>query len=134
MAARWLGVDMNQYSSVELPFVDADQIPDWALPGVKTMYALGYLKGSSDGAGNLSANASATISRAEAMTILGRVQAQGYAQAELTFDDAASVPDWSLTYVKTLVAQGVISGYENKIMPSDPLRRGEVAKMLFTMT
>ena len=134
MVARWLGVDMNQYSSVELPFVDAAQIPDWALPGVKTMYALGYLKGSSDGAGNLSANASATISRAEAMTILGRVQAQGYAQAELTFDDAASVPDWSLTYVKTLVAQGVISGYENKIMPSDPLRRGEVAKMLFTMT
>ena len=134
MVARWLGVDMNQYSSVKLPFVDAAQIPDWALPGVKTMYALGYLKGSSDGAGNLSANASATISRAEAMTILGRVQAQGYAQAELTFDDAASVPDWSLTYVKTLVAQGVISGYENKIMPSDPLRRGEVAKMLFTMT
>ena len=68
------------------------------------------------------------------MTILGRVQAQGYAQAELIFDDAASVPDWSLTYVKTLVAQGVISGYDNKIMPSDPLRRGEVAKMLFTMT
>ena len=134
MVARWLGVDMNQYSSVELPFVDAAQIPDWALSGVKTMYALGYLKGSSDGAGNLSANASATISRAEAMTILGRVQAQGYAQAELTFDDAASVPDWSLTYVKTLVAQGVISGYDNKIMPSDPLRRGEVAKMLFTMT
>lgn len=134
MVARWLGVDMNQYSNVELPFVDAAQIPDWALPGVKTMYALGYLKGSSDGAGNLSANASATISRAEAMTILGRVQAQGYAQAELTFDDAASVPDWSLTYVKTLVAQGVISGYDNKIMPSDPLRRGEVAKMLFTMT
>lgn len=134
MVARWLGVDMNQYSNVELPFVDAAQIPDWALPGVKTMYALGYLKGSSDGAGNLSANASATISRAEAMTILGRVQAQGYAQAELTFVDAASVPDWSLTYVKTLVAQGVISGYDNKIMPSDPLRRGEVAKMLFTMT
>ncbi|MEQ2442076.1 phosphodiester glycosidase family protein [Pseudoflavonifractor intestinihominis] len=134
MVARWLGVDMSQYSDVTLPFVDAAQIPDWALAGVKTMYALGYLKGSSDGAGNLSANAAATISRAEAMTILGRVQAQGYAQAELTFDDAASVPDWSLAYVKTLVAQGVISGYENKIMPSDPLRRGEVAKMLFTMT
>lgn len=50
MVARWLGVDMNQYSSVKLPFVDAAQIPDWALPGVKTMYALGYLKGSSDGA------------------------------------------------------------------------------------
>ena len=134
MVARWLGVDMNQYSDVALPFVDAAQIPDWALPGVRAMYALGYLKGSSDGAGNLSANASATISRAEAMTILGRVQAQGYAQAELTFDDAASVPDWSLAYVKTLVAQEVVSGYENKIMPSDPLRRGEVAKMLFTMT
>ena len=134
MVARWLGVDMDQYSSVELPFVDAAQIPDWALPGVKTMYALGYLKGSSDGAGNLSANAAATISRAEAMTILGRVQAQGFAQAELAFDDAASVPDWSLAYVRTLVAQGVISGYDNKIMPADPLRRGEVAKMLFTMT
>ena len=33
-----------------------------------------------------------------------------------------------------LINAGVISGYDNKIMPSDPLRRGEVAKMLFTMT
>ena len=67
------------------------------------------------------------------MTILGRVQAQGYAQAELTFDDAASVPDWSLTYVKTLVAQGVVNGTNDQIRAGGLLTRGEVAKLLYGM-
>ena len=133
MTARWLGVDLSQYDAVELPFADAAEIPDWALSGVKAMYSLGYLKGTMDG-GVLKANATATISRAEAMTLLGRIQERGYTAVELTFTDAASVPDWALEYVKTLVGQGVVGGYENRIMPGESLRRGEVAKMLFTMT
>ena len=28
------------------------------------------------------------------MTILGRTQARGYAEPELTFSDAGQVPDW----------------------------------------
>ncbi|MEG1878681.1 MAG: phosphodiester glycosidase family protein [Pseudoflavonifractor sp.] len=132
MVARWLGKDVSAYAATELPFADAADIPDWALGGVKAMYALGYLKGSmTDGV--LKANAGSTISRAEAMTLLGRVQPRGHLSVALPFADAAQVPDWALPYVQTLVGQGVVGGFENKIMPTNPVRRGEVAKMLFTM-
>lgn len=136
MAGRWLGLDLNQYADVTLPFADAASIPDWALPGVKAMYALGYLKGSSAGDGKVYANVDANITRAEAMTILGRMQAKGYAQGDLTtFIDAFQVGDWAAPYVKTLVGQGVVSGGgDNRIRALDPITRGEVAKMLFTMT
>lgn len=135
MVTRWLGVDITKYESTILPFADADKIPEWALPGVKAMYALGYLKGSAGADGQLYANVGTDISRAEAMTILGRVQKRGYAVAELTFADAGLVPDWAASYVKTLVGQGVVSGAEgNMIFPNNPIKRGEVAKILFSMT
>lgn len=133
MTARWLGLDLSQYDSVQLPFADAAQIPDWALSEVKAMYSLGILKGAAGGDGSLRVNALSTISRAEAMTILGRTQARGYAEAEMSFSDAGQVPDWALSYVKTLVGQGVVSGYENKINPLSLISRAEVAKLLYTM-
>ena len=83
MVARWMGLDLTQYADVELPFVDADAIPDWALNEIKAMYSLGILQGAA-GANGLAVNAQSTISRAEAMTILGRTQAKGYAEPELT--------------------------------------------------
>lgn len=132
MVARWMGLDFNAYAAVELPFDDKAAIADWALPGVKAMYALGVLKGSRDGDA-LNANAGAVISRTEAMAILGRIQPRGYAEPELTFDDAATVPDWALAFVKSLVGQGVVSGYDNEVHPTDPVKRGEVAKMLYTI-
>ena len=132
MVARWMGLDLSQYSSVQLPFVDAATIPDWALDAVKAMYSLGILKGGANESG-LTVSAMSTISRAEAMTILGRPQAKGYAEAELTFTDAALVPDWSAAYLKSLVGQGVITGNDGRIRPNDLLTRGEVAKMLYAM-
>ena len=96
------------------------------------MYSLGILKGSSDN-GVLKCGAGTTISRAEAMTILGRTQARGYAEVELNFSDAAQVPDWSATFVRSLVGQGVVNGYNNLIQPLNPITRGEVAKMLYAM-
>ena len=123
MVARWLRVDMNQYSNVTLPFVDAAQIPDWALPGVKTMYALGYLKGSSSN-GQLLVRAESTITRAEAVTILGRIQGKGMCLQALTdFTDAADVPAWSLSYVESLVGQGIVSGYDGLLRPNDSVTR-----------
>ena len=132
MVARWMGLDLTQYADVELPFVDADAIPDWALNEIKAMYSLGILQGAA-GANGLAVNAQSTISRAEAMTILGRTQAKGYAEPELTFTDAGDVPDWAASYLRSLVGQGVITGSNNQIRPNDALTRGEVAKMLYAM-
>ena len=132
MVARWMDLDLTQYAGVELPFVDAASIPDWALDAVKAVYSLGILQGAGV-EGGLAANASATISRAEAMTILGRTQARGYAQPELTTDDAGQVGDWALPYVQSLVGQGVVTPTDNKLRPTDALTRGELAQLLYAI-
>ena len=91
------------------------------------------MKGSLEGEA-LYANALKGISRVEGMTILGRLQAKGYAALELSFDDAGDVPAWALDHVKTLVTQGVVGGYENKVNPNNQVKRSEVAKMLVSLT
>lgn len=133
MVAHWLNVDLTQYSGVELPFADQDQIPDWALGEIKAVYSLGLLQGA-ESAGGLLCNPNATITRAEAITLLGRTQAKGYAQAELTaFTDAGQVADWAAEYIRILVGQGVVSGSNGQIRPTGLLTRGEVAKLLYAM-
>ena len=133
MVARWMDLDLTQYANVELPFVDAASIPDWALNEVKAMYSLGILKGGANESG-LTVNALATISRAEAMTILGRMTEKGYPQAALSaFSDAAAVPSWAKEHVATLVGMEVVGGSNGKLRPSSPVTRAEVAKMLFTL-
>ena len=67
------------------------------------------------------------------ITILGRTQAKGYAETEITFSDAGQVPDWAAGYLRSLVGQGVITGNDNRIRPNDLLTRGEVAKLLYAM-
>jgi len=132
MVTRWMGLALDRYAEVELPYADLETTPEWMLPALKAAYAEGLMKGSLDG-GKLYANAQKGISRTEAMTILGRIQAKGYPTAELTFDDADEVPTWALEHVKTLVAQGVVGGYNNLLTPNNPVRRGEVAKMLVAL-
>lgn len=130
MMARWMGLDLDAYAGVELPFADTGSIPAWAQNGIKAMYARGILKGSLDN-GLLLCRANDTISRAEAMTVLGRIQPKGYAQQPLTFADSDSVAAWALPYVQSLTGQGIISGYDNLLRPNDPMKRGEVTKVLF---
>ncbi len=132
LVARWMGLDLESYADVELPFADADEIPAWALNEVKAMYSLGILQGAS-GDGQLWVNADATISRSEVMTILGRTLAQGYPAERLTFADAGSVPAWALPYARTLVTLGVVTGNNNLIRPNDSITRAEVAKLLYAM-
>lgn len=132
LVARWLELDLTAWESVELPFADTDQIPSWALGEIKAMYGLGILSGSDLG-GVLYANPNANITRAEAMTILGRTQAKGYAEPRLTAADSGSVPDWALSYVRILFAQGVVNGYNGLINPNASITRGEVAALLYKM-
>lgn len=132
LVARWMKLDLTQYGDVTLPFADADQIPSWALNEIKAMYQLGILSGSENG-GVLKVNANTKISRVEVMAILGRTQAKGYATPALTVSDAGQVPAWALEYVQSLVGQGVVAGYENKINPNQSITRGEVAKLLYSM-
>lgn len=133
MTARWMGLDLDTYASTSLPFSDTASIPSWSSNAVKAMYTLGIMKGTQTKNG-LCANATSSITRSEAMTILGRVQAKGYPSAPLSsFQDAASVPNWAKSYLSSLVTQGVVAGSNGLLRPNDSVSRAELAKMLFTI-
>lgn len=134
MVARWMGLDLTQYEGTELPFADAGEIPEWAVPAVKAMYERGIVKGSLD-YGVLYLYPNTGINRAEVMTILGRTQRKGYVEAELeSFLDREEVPSWAESYVRSLVGQKIINGYEDgTLKPNAPMTRGEVAKVLTTL-
>lgn len=119
MVARWMGLDLTSYSNVELPFADTSSIASWALDGMKAMYAEGIIKGSLD-SGTLVVRANDSISRAEAMTILGRIQNKGYVRSELTFSDAGDVASWALPYVQSLVGRGSSPATTTSSAPTIP--------------
>ena len=53
----------------------------------------------------------------------------------LNFSDNDSISEWAKTSVTALVGAGVINGYEDgTFMPSAPITRAEVVKILDGMT
>ncbi|MBP1736974.1 MAG: hypothetical protein H6Q60_855 [Oscillospiraceae bacterium] len=134
MVARWMGLDTSQYEDIDLPFADSDSIASWALSGVKAVYAEGILTGSEEN-GALYAKTDSVITRAEAMTILGRTLDAAETADLSSYADAADVPTWAASYVQTLVAAGIINGDDTgKLNPNANITRAEVAKILVTMT
>lgn len=130
---RWLGVDVQEYASAEMPFADADQVASWAQDAMKAAYRLGYVTGSGrDGA--LYVSPAATITREEAMTILARTaNAESSSDALDRFSDAASVSAWARSSLTAMVEQGVIDGVDGKLLPQGSVTRAQVAKMLYAM-
>ena len=134
LLCRWLAPAQDT-SSVELPFADNGSIADWAKDGVRAMYALGVTKGSYDGYGRLCFLPTATISRQEALTMLGRLLELGYAAPEWSFTDSDAIADWARGHINTLCAIGALSGYaDGGIHPTEPITRAQVAATLFSMT
>jgi len=130
---RFLGIDADAYSSVKLPFADSAKIASWAVPSMKAAYALGLVTGSSDGKA-LWANPASGVTRQEAMAILGRTQARGYAEDSLAaFSDAASVASWARSDIAAMTARGVIAGSGGKLNPTGSVTRAQVAKMLYSL-
>ena len=128
--SNYLGIDTTQYESVQLPYVDIETIPEWALPYVRAVYARGIILGKDMGDG-ISFDPLGNVTRAEMMTILGRTQRRGYAEADLNFTDTATIPDYAYSYAGALVSRGILGGYDdNTIRPFQAVTRGEMAKML----
>ena len=133
MMFRYLGLREADYEAVQLPFVDAAAIQPWALPAVKAMYALGIMQGNQEADG-LHFGPGDTITRAQAITMLGRLQEKGFASDDLSaFSDSADVASWALPYVQTMVAQGILSGSDGKLSPNAPMTRSQACKVLYMM-
>jgi len=135
LITRYLGIDVAKYENVALPYTDKDSIAQWALPYVRAMYATGLMQGkSSSSYQGVKFDPSAPITRAEAMTILGRTLPNGYPSADLSVKDKADVPSYAVKHVKTLIGIGVVSGYaDNTIRPANNIKRSEIAAMLQRM-
>lgn len=131
MVARWLRLDTAAFADEELPFVDAERIPAWASDAVKAIYSLGVIAGKQE-PGGLYFAPDDPLSREQAMTIIGRIQARGYYLADLSFfRDNASVQSWSRTYLEELVGRGVINGYDDgTLRPGAPVTRAQLCKIL----
>lgn len=131
MMCRWLGIDTTLYADVELDFVDSADIPKYAADAVKAVYSLGIITGLDTVEGVYFAPNS-SLTREQAMTIIGRVQPSGYTQADITaYTDADKVQNWSVKYVKELVGRGIISGFEDgTIRPDAAVTRAQLAKIL----
>ena len=133
MLCRWMGLDLSQYADVTLPFADTSSIQPWAVDAVKAAYALGIFNGSAAAGDRIYALANQPITRAEAMTLLGRILPKGYAKSAETFLDQSAIPAWAEEHISILVAQGVVNGYAGYVRPQDPITRAEVAKVLTVM-
>ena len=99
------------------------------LPSVKALYALQIFEGSGDN-GALYANVGNSVTREEAMTMMGRVLAGSDPYDLSVFLDGANVSGWASSYVQTLVARGVVQGSDGYLSPRDNISRGEAAKLL----
>lgn len=134
MLFRFLGLEAKDYSGLEVPFADLNKIDAWALDAAKAMYALGIMQGSGTADGRVYFEPQAVITRAQAITMLGRLQEKGFASAALTdFKDAKDVPDWALPYVQTMVAQGILSGSDGRLNPNASMTRAQACKVLYIM-
>ena len=133
MLYRYLKLDESKYTSVNLPFADLGSIPAYAIPAVKALYTEGVITGSEKN-GKLYFNPDSALTRAQAAAMIGRTQAKGYALADLTFSDSASIPAYAAYYIRAMVGQGVISGYsDGTFKPHSNITRGQMAKILYNL-
>ena len=132
MIANYMELNTDSYDNVTLDFNDSDEIPLWAQKAVKAVYSEGIILGRVNDDKTVDFAPYDNITRAEAMTILGRIVSDGETDGELMFADSADIADLAKEGIKKLYSLGVINGYEdNTILPNNNMRRAEAATMLY---
>lgn len=133
MLCNYLGVNPKDYSETTLPFIDKDEIPWWAEDNIKAIYALGIMQGQL-GEYGVSFNPSANINRMEFAISLNRLLPKGLKSSPVTSKDAADIPFWAEDSMRTIVTQGIMTGYpDGTLLPLQSVTRAEAAKMLFNI-
>lgn len=132
MIMNYQDIDLSQYDNVSLDFEDLNNIPQWALTAIKAAYSENIILGRTNDDGSATFAPYDNITRAEAMTILGRTLSGNVNSEVFTFADEADIPSWAEDGVNKLLSMGVVSGYEdNTILPNNNMKRAESATMLY---
>lgn len=125
--ARALGMDTTTVTTSLTQYDDAAAIPTWAQGAVSAVTDAGLMSGASNG-DQLLFNATASITRAEVMTVLSRATVRGFDTQDLTFTDNASIPSWATEHVAYTVSLGLIGGYpDGTLLPTGNITRAEIA-------
>lgn len=134
MLGNFLHIDTAEYAGVDLGvFADSADIPQWAQPSVRALYAMGLMNGAENG-GRLYFNPTSPISRVELLAVLARILPEGLRRAEVGYADRADIPQWALPAVELLATAGLVNGYEdNTIRPNNRVTRAEAVTMLFNV-
>lgn len=132
MIANYLKAEKEDYDMLSLPFDDAGNIPAWALTQVKAMYALGLMNGKTMPDGKVMFDGGATLTRAEAVTVLTRIMGETLDTKPLNFSDIKDAPEYSLDGFATMVSMGVVGGYDDgTIKPKREISKAEAVKMIY---
>lgn len=134
LLARFMNLNTDDFADIETPFTDMDTVDAWAANAVRAMYALGIVGGIEQPDGTFIYDPQATLSRSQAVTMLGRAREGGPIAADLSaFQDEGEIMDYAREHFETMVALGVINGSYGKLNPNNPMTRAEICKVLATM-
>ncbi len=134
MIVKYQGIDVSRYEDVSLDFTDSNEIPLWAENIIKAAYSEGIIQGRINDDGTVTFAPYDNITRAEAMTIIGRIIPDNDDLPNLPFADSAQIPDWAVEGMQKLYSIGVINGYEdNTILPNNNIKRAEAASILYKL-
>jgi len=132
IVGRFMGVDTSLYSDFPLSFGDNHEIGGWSRPYIAAMYDSGIISGKQIG-NNVVFAPKDTITRAEAITILGRTM-EDASVAEISFADSDKIPVWAREFIGKMCGLGFITGYEdNTIRPNNNVTRAEAVTLLYKM-
>jgi len=130
MLSAGLEAGDTEADSVQLPFADKKEIPDWALSHIKAAYANGWVNGRIAGDKRLF-GPKEQITREEACAILGRMLGDGVKPKGVYFTDRNQVAKYAINYLDILADMGVLSGYgDDTFRPKNFITREEAAAMI----
>ena len=110
-----------------IPFTDV-QVYDWFYDDIAIAYNTGYMTGTSA----TTASPNATLTREQAVFILGKNMMMQETPGEgLAFSDSRNISTWARGIVRTAVDNYVVSGYpDNSFGPKDSVSKAQMAVLI----
>ena len=134
MLTRYLNLEEKDFSNVALSFSDANLIPSWGKNAVCAMTDIGLINGKIMEDESIAFDFASNITRGEVVAILARILPKDLMRMEITLDDLEDVPWWAMESFEIMLAQGIMSGYDdNTLQPLREITRAEALKLLFNI-
>ncbi len=131
MTAKALGYNIDEYSGVQLDFIDNGELPESVLPYVKALVSEKIISGKGSDEGAYFAPFD-TITRAEVAAIIGRTMPYGIKSGSISATDSDEIPDWAVAGFNVLTRYNIISGYpDGSVKPGNNITRAECVRILY---